>query len=201
MSRPQLIRLLVFLLVLVALVLAYQATRQFERESDRALYGMILFIGGGIILGFMVALFIIPAVGDRIAGFFYNAPEKAAPEAGSKARALVAQGQYTEALDAYLEFAKDQPENRLPVAEAMRLAREKLHNPVQAILIAREALANRKWPPDDEAFFLFRLVELHDEDLSQRSDAIAILRDVAARFPGTRHAANATHKLKDWGVA
>ena len=208
MTRKQITRVVIFLFILVVLVIAFQATGQKPvdelTDKERAVRDftrMGIFISGAIVLGFMVAVFLMPFFGDKIAGFFYNAPEKAEPDPGSHARALVAQGHYDEAMEAYLDLAKDQPENRLPVVEAMRLAREKLHNPVQAILIVREALARHQWPQDDQAFFLFRLAEIHDEDLAQRQDAIALMREVTKKFPGTSHTANALHKLKEWGAA
>lgn len=199
MNRSLLLRFVSLLLVLVVCAIAYEHTETME-ENNRLVWRIPIFVIGAAVLGLMVVAFFLPMIGDRIGAFFYSSPEKIESDPGTKARALVAQGDYEGAIDAYLEVAKAMPEDRLPVVEAMRLAREKLHDPRRAIAIVEEAVNDRAWPEDDAAYFLFRLVEMHEEDLQDRDAAASYLQQVVANFPGTRHFANASHKLRDWGI-
>lgn len=199
MNRSLLLRFISLLLVLVICAIAYEHTNSME-ENARLVWRIPIFVLGGAVLGLMGVAFFLPAIGDRIGAFFYSSPEKVEPDPGTKARALVAQGDYEGAIEAYLDVARAMPEDRLPVVEAMRLAREKLHDPRRAIQIVEEAVNDRAWPEDDAAYFLFRLVEMNEDDLQDRQAAATYLQHVVANFPGTRHAANAMHKLRDWGI-
>jgi tetratricopeptide (TPR) repeat protein len=200
MSRTTLIRLIILAILLLVFAAAWQVVGQVENERWRMVYMTILFVVGGLAVGLFTAFFLMPLASERIARFFYDSPEEVEPDAGSHARALVAQGEYEEAMGAYLDLARAEPDNRLPVVEAMRLAREKLAQPEAAAAIIREAMARRAWPEDDEAYFLFRLVEITDDDLGRRDEAVALLRRVISRFPETRHSANARHKLREWNL-
>lgn len=199
MNRSLLLRLVSLLLVLLACAIAYQKTNSMD-ENSQLVWRVPIFVIGGAVLSLMAVAFFLPAIGDRIGQFFYSSPEKVEPDPCSKARALVAQGDYAGAIEAYLEVARQTPGDRLPVVEAMRLAREKLHDTKQAISIVEDAVNDHDWQEEDAAYFLFRLVEMHEEDLQDRAAAATFLRHVIAYFPETRHSANATHKLREWGM-
>ena len=70
-----------------------------------------------------------------------------------------------------------------------------------AIQTIRHALESQEWEINDAAYFLFRLAELYDEVEGNRATAVAIMNQVIEQFPGTRHSANASHKLHEWSVA
>lgn len=199
MSRSLLIRVVLFLIVLAILAIAYDWTTRLD-ENAQLVWRIPIFLCGGIVVGIMVAVFFFPAISERVAGFFYMPAEKVEPDAGSRARALVAQGHYEEALEAYLDLAEAMPTDRLPVVEAMRLARERLEDTPRAMEIIEHAMTSRSWPEEDEAYYLFRLVEMRDEDLEDREGAVRGLVEIMNRFPETRHSANATHKLREWGL-
>ena len=199
MNRSILLRLVSLLLALVVCAIAYDKTNAMD-ENSQLVWRIPIFVIGGAVLSLMAVAFFLPAIGDRIGQFFYSSPEQVEPDPGSKARALVAQGDYEGAMEAYLDVARQMPQDRLPVVEAMRLAREKLHDPRKAIEIIEEAVDGRDWPEEDAAYFLFRLVEMHEDDLQDRATAATFLQHVVRNFPGTRHAANAIHKLRDWGI-
>jgi ribosomal 50S subunit-associated protein YjgA (DUF615 family) len=84
--------------------------------------------------------------------------------------------------------------------EIVKLQRETLHQPAEAIATIREALEQHEWQENDAAYLLFRLAELYDGDLADRDSAIEIMRQAMEQFPETRHSANARHKLHEWGV-
>jgi tetratricopeptide (TPR) repeat protein len=199
-TRSFLLRLLSLSLVLVLCAIAYRATEDLS-ENSRLVWRIPIFVLGSAVIALMGVVFFLPAIADRIADFFYTSPERVEPDAGSKARALVAQGDYEGALKAYLSLAEQMPGDRLPVVEAMRLAREKLHDPPRALQILENAVEGRDWPEEDACYFLFRLVEIHEDDLQDKEAAAEVLQKVIEYFPGTRHAANASHKLQDWGMS
>jgi len=199
MSRSNIIRSILVLLVFLGLAIAYQWTEGLD-ESSSIVWKIPIFVLGGALLAIVITVLFVPVIGDKMAQFFYMPPEEVEEDPGARARALVAQGHYDEALEAYLELAAEAPDDRLPVVEAMRLAREKLENPPRAMAIVRKALSGHSWPEEDETYFLFRLVEMMDEDLENREGAVAQLVEIIQRFPETRYAANATHKLREWDL-
>lgn len=199
MNRSLLLRLISLSLAFVVCAIAYQRTSSME-ENSQLIWRIPIFVIGGAVLALMAVAFFLPTIGDRVGQFIYSSPERVEPDPGSKARALVAQGDYEGAIEAYLDLAAQMPQDRLPVVEAMRLAREKLHDPRKAIEIIEEAVNDREWPEEDAAYFLFRLVEMHEDDLQDRTAAAVYLQHVVKNFEGSRHAANAIHKLRDWGI-
>ena len=74
-------------------------------------------------------------------------------------------------------------------------------DPAAAIQTIRHALETHEWEVNDAAYFLFRLAELYDEVEGDRYSAVAIMNQVIEQFPGTRHSANASHKLHEWSSA
>ena len=60
-----------------------------------------------------------------------------------------------------------------------------------------QALARGNWRENDEAFFIFRKIDIFENHLQQKEQALACLQDVIERFPQTRHSANAMHKLRE----
>lgn len=90
--------------------------------------------------------------------------------------------------------------NRLPWVEIAKVYKDHLEDPHSAIQTIRTALESQEWEVNDAAFFLFRLAELYDEVMEDRASARAIMEQVVDQFAGTRHSANAKHKLHEWDV-
>jgi hypothetical protein len=101
---------------------------------------------------------------------------------------------------AYLLPSVVHPENRFPWVEMAKIHRHNLENPEASIKTLREALESYQWRMNDAAFFMFRLAELHEEDKQDLATATGILQQVVDTFPDTRHAANATHRLRELGA-
>ncbi|MEO1843444.1 MAG: hypothetical protein ABGZ37_04120, partial [Akkermansiaceae bacterium] len=74
-----------------------------------------------------------------------------------------------------------------------------LESPDAAITTLREALESFEWRANDAAFFMFRLVELYEKEKQDLATSVSILQQVVEIFPETRHAANATHRLRELG--
>lgn len=159
-----------------------------------------LFILTGIFTGFLVVTYVLPNIVQRASEEVYGSTEKVgAPSTLMQAQAAVAQGEWEQAIDYYKKVATEEPDNRLPWVEIAMLQRERLENPHAALLTLEQALARGGWRENDEAFFLFRKIEIFENDVNEHEQAVALLRDVIERFPQTRHSANAMHKLHEMG--
>lgn len=199
MDRSFLIKLTIFGIAAALFSYLHIQIGEIEGDGDRVGSYMVLYMVGGAVLALLAAVFFIPVIGDKVGQYFYSAPEPVVPDAGSKARALEAQGEFEEALQAYLKLAADNPEDRLPWVEAIRIARERLEDSPRAVELIKTAL-DREWEVDDAAFFLFRLAEIHELDFGDEEMAASLLRQVIETFPDTRHSANAIHKLREWNL-
>ena len=171
-----------------------------ESEGVSPFMTFALFIITGIFVGFLVVSYVLPNIVQRASEEVYGSSEKVgAPTTLSQAQANVAQGNWDQAIATYQQAATEDPSNRLPWVEIATLQRERLENPSQALQTLDEALARGNWRENDEAFFLFRKIEIHQNDLDQPQQAVALLREVMEKFPETRHYANAMHKLHEMG--
>ena len=139
----------------------------------------------------MVVVYLLPFFAQRITHAVYDSAEMIERDVMHDARALVAQGEYHAAIEAFKEAAKAEPLNRLPWVEIAKIYKDNLEDPESAIQTIRYALESQEWEINDAAYFLFRLAELYDEVQGDRATAIAILRQVVEQFPRTRHSANA----------
>lgn len=192
MSSSLVIKLASFALLSTGVYLIYQ-----QIPEDRVAYKLLVFILGGLVIGIPTALIFAPALGDKLGDFFYNAPEAVKPTPGSAARAKMAQGDYEGAVEEFLKLAESEPNDRTPWVEIIRIQREKLADPEAALDSVQAALAAHEWPEDDEAFFLFRIVEISSQELNQPQTAIDALNIIVEKFPETRNSANAMHILRE----
>lgn len=196
MSSSLVIKLASFALLSVIMYLIHQ-----QIPEGLVHYKLLLFILGGLILGIPAALIVAPALGDKLGDFFYNAPEKVVPIPGSAARAKMAQGDYEGAVEEFVKLADSDPSDRTPWVEVIRIQREKLTAPQAALDSAKTALAAHVWPEDDEAYFLFRIVEISRDELDQPETAVDALNTIVEKFPETRNSANAMHMLREMSAS
>ena len=154
---------------------------------------MLVVIGVGV----PIMASIVPRIGDRIGEFFYSAPEKVEQDPYTKAAVKVTQGDYDGAIADYRRLAKGDPGNRFPVVEISKIQFEQLEDLDGAITTLQMALGSGEYGDNDDAFFIFRLAELYLDEKNDPEKAKEYLESAIARFPGTRFAANATHKLHE----
>lgn len=169
-------------------------------EGDRLLSGIMLTFISAAIAGIVIVVYLLPFFAQRITHAVYDSAEMVEKDVMHDARALVAQGEYHAAIEAYKQAAKAEPLNRLPWVEITKIYKDNLEDPHAAIETIRYALESQEWEVSDAAYFLFRLAELYDEVLGDRASAISILRQVVDEFPRTRHSANANTRLHEWGA-
>lgn len=169
--------------------------------GESVLNGMLLsFLTAGY-LGVVFVVYLLPALAHKFTHAVYDSGEMVETDVMHDARALVAQGDYENAIEAFKDAAKADPTNRLPWVEIVKIQRENLENPDAAIETLLHVLEHHVWSERDASYFLFRLAELYDQDKEDRMSAAAIMQQVIEQFPETRHSANARHKLHEWGMA
>lgn len=157
---------------------------------------MITMIYGGV----LAVIYVLPMFVDRMSEELMGSTEEVGEDALAAARAAVAEEDYPEAIRIYREIWRNDSSSRFPMLEIARIQREKLESPAVAVATLGEALDAHEWEDDDSAFFMFRMIEIYDEDLDDRESVVRILKRVAEDLPGTRHAANAMHQLRDLSV-
>lgn len=167
-------------------------------EGEKLFNGILLtFLSAGV-AGIFFVVYVLPFFAQRVTHAVYDSAEMVERDAMHDARSLVAQGEYEGAIAAFQKAAAADPLNRLPWVEIAKIQKDNLGDSAAAIDTIRYALESQAWEVNDAAYFLFRLAELYDEVQGDRESAVAIMNQVVDQFPGTRHAANANHKLHDW---
>ena len=156
---------------------------------------LITIIYGGII----TVLYILPMFVDRIGEELMGSNAEVEDDPLDEARSAMAAGDYTEAIGVYRRVWLENREERFPIVEIAKIQRKNLESPVLAVSTLKEALDDHEWPEDDAGFLMFRIVDIYEKDLDDREGVIASLKRVTEKLAGTRHAANAAHKLRELG--
>lgn len=184
------------LAALLALVLLWTKhnwkTWENEKEVYKLLSILLLAVGGGIFF----VMVILPKLGDAVGAAMYSSGEEITSDEGMKAAAKMASGDYLGAIDEYEEMMKIKPEDPFPVSEIAKIHADKLENPGKALAFLQEHLRSREWSAENAAFLMFRMVDLH-LGLHDFDSAKGILGQVVGNFPGTRHSANAKHRISE----
>jgi len=153
------------------------------------IYGAIIFV-----------IFVLPDFVHRATRSLYDSSEMVEVDPLHDARSLFAQGEYEGAIEAYRGVAEKSTGDRFPWVEMAKIQNAKLGNPDAAIATLREALGVFEWEIKDAAFMMFRVAELYEKEKADLEMTKDILEQVAEMFPETRHAANATHRLRELGA-
>jgi tetratricopeptide (TPR) repeat protein len=159
---------------------------------------LLAFLSTGYV-GILVVTYVLPVLANKLTHAVYDSGELLATDPMREAHALLAQGEYAAAVEAFRAAAASDAGNRLPWIEMAKIQREHLKDSREAIATLREALENHEWAENDAGFMLFRLAELYLEDLGDEDAAVAMMHQVIEQFPETRHSANARHRLHEWG--
>jgi tetratricopeptide (TPR) repeat protein len=169
-------------------------------DNEKTFSGILLtFLSAGL-LGIFFVVYLLPFFAQRVTHAVYDSAEMVEKDVMHGARSLLAQGDYEGAIAAFKAAAAAEPLNRLPWVEIAKIYKDNLGDPASAIGTIRHALESQAWEINDAAYFLFRLAELYDEVDGNRESAIAIMNQVIEQFPGTRHSANASHRLHEWSM-
>ena len=186
------------LVLLIALAVITFIYNQQEEKNLMYLFGLFLLLGiSGAFYFFKV---ILPALGDSITTAMTESGEHAEKSPMVRIRTLIAQGDYGTAAEEIKIVTAENPGEKIPWMERAKLHEEKLGDPIGAICTFEEALRAFDWEEDDRAYFLFRLVDLH-EGQDDKKSTDAILNRIIEAFPDSRYAANAKHKKRELGIA
>ncbi|MCP5538231.1 MAG: tetratricopeptide repeat protein [Akkermansiaceae bacterium] len=153
----------------------------------------------GIYLGVLFVIYVLPAVTHKATSAVLDSNELVETDPLHGARAAYARGDYEEAIEVYRSVADDDPYNRLPWVEIAKIQHDNLEEPATALNTLRTALESHEWPVNDAAYFMGRLAEIYLDDMDDRDSCVTILNQMIELFPETRHAANATHRLREMG--
>lgn len=153
---------------------------------------IVLAICGGI---FFVTV-ILPKLGDAVGTAMYSSGEEVKADGSMRAVARMASGDYEGAIDEYKKVIAEKPGDPFPVSEIAKIYSEKFKDPNRALTYLQAHLESHEWAEDNAAFLMFRIVDIHmhEHNLDEAKD---ILEQVVGNFPGTRHAANAKHKINE----
>lgn len=180
------------MLVLIGGYLAYQKVMA---ASDGM--KLVYFIALGGVGGVLAVKYLLPWIGDAMGQSVFSSGEETEQDDMMKAAACMSQGNYEGAIGFYKKMMEEKPEDPFPVAEIAKVYAERLHEPQMALNELRQHLQSREWPVDDAAFIMFRIAEVNMTHLHDYAEAREILEQVIGNFPGTRHSANAYHKISE----
>lgn len=184
------------LAALVALILIWMKGNWAKWEDEKVVYKLIsiiaLAVGGGIFF----VMVLLPKFGDAVGTVMYSSGEEVTSDDAMKAAAKMAKGDYQGAIEEFEKLLKEKPEDPYPISEIAKIYSEKLDDPGQALTFLQGHLEAHEWPADTAAFIMFRMVDVHTQqhDLEAAKD---ILEQIVGNFPGTRHSANAKHKINE----
>jgi outer membrane protein assembly factor BamD (BamD/ComL family) len=186
-------------LVWLTVVIFLEARTEMKKEhSDGG--KAVLYFGGVVLAGGAAAVLlvtaILPTVGDAIGSVFFNPDEKVEKSPHAGALTAIARGDYETAVQEYLTAFGNDPHDTMALSEIVRLECEHLDNPDAAADMLEQAL-EREWTQEDAAFLTVRLVDVYWKYQHKVREARALLMQIIETMPGTRHAANAQHKLQE----
>ncbi|MEJ6581868.1 MAG: hypothetical protein QNL33_02380 [Akkermansiaceae bacterium] len=157
---------------------------------------MITVIYGGV----LAVIYVLPMFVDRMSEELMGSTEEVGDDPLVEARAAVSEENYPEAIRIYREIWREDSSGRFPMVEIARIQRDKLESPAVAVMTLEEALEEHEWEEEDASFLIFRMIEIYDKDLDDKESVVRMLKRAVEELPGTRHAANATHQLRELGA-
>jgi hypothetical protein len=157
---------------------------------------MITVIYGGV----LAVIYVLPMFVDRMSEELMGSTEEVGDDPLVEARAAVSEENYPEAIRIYRKIWREDSSGRFPMVEIARIQRDKLESPAVAVMTLEEALEEHEWEEEDASFLIFRMIEIYDKDLDDKESVVRMLKRAVEELPGTRHAANATHQLRELGA-
>ena len=159
---------------------------------------VLLFAGtilDGAVLGLILTLMVVPAIGDRIGAFFFNPSTEIEHDPHADAIAALAQGNPEVAIDVYEDILRKDPSDTLAISEIARICYRDLGDTPRAAGVLENALAE-EWPHEQSSFLANRLADvylLQGDQLRARQ----LLVQIATSMNGTPYAANALHRMRE----
>lgn len=187
--------------IIVATIVTLSFVNVDPDDAVRAAGQLPVLLLAGLYLGVMFVLYVLPALTQRATNAVLASNEQVERDPLRDARAAMARGDYEDAIEFYREAAEANPLDRLPWVEIAKIQHDQLEDPEAAIQTLSDALKEQEWTDDDISFYMVRIAEIKFQDLEQPEEAAAMLNKIIELFPGSRHSANATHKLRELDLA
>src|SRR5438045_1134311 len=129
-------RILIRLIIVAALswvgVVLYMDARAYQTEENPDQSKIVLYFAGitlvGAVVGTVVAVSLIPTIGDALGNMFFNPNQEVEKDPHSGAMAKVAQGDYEGAIEEYRKAFEKDPNDTLALSEIAHFYCDKLHN-------------------------------------------------------------------------
>lgn len=191
--------LVVAALVWLGVVIFIDARAQQAVENPDHSKIMVAFAGiilVALVTGCIVALSVIPALGDWVAGLLVSPTEEIAHDPHTDAQARIAQGDYEGAIAVFLGIYGHDPSDVHALSEAGRLYVEKFHDPERAAGLFEDALQGER-THEEVAFLANRLVDIYWLQQNDAERSCALLAQIVESLPGTKHSANAQHRIHE----
>ena len=162
--------------------------------ASSPIYMLLAIIALAVVMGIAATFVVLPAVGDFISTAMLSSGEEIRQDEIMKAVAKIAAGDYEGAIKEYKKVLIEKPGDPFPVSEIAKIYDDKMGETESALDFLKEQLEKKTWTPDNAAFLMFRMVDvhLHAEGYDAARD---ILGEIIGGFPDTRHSANARHKI------
>lgn len=194
-------------LIIIGVIITYFVFSTFSSSGKEAtiqkeatIHKLLATIAAGLYFGLLAVFYVLPALSQKAAqAMFADPDEKTEPSILQEARALVAQGDYENAIIAYRKSIIAEPSNRLAWTDMAKLQATKLQQPTLAIASLREAYEEHEWSDEDASHLLFRISEWQFDECDDREAGIKTLREVIEDFPRSRFSANAMSQLRELG--
>ncbi|MEI6535537.1 MAG: hypothetical protein WCN98_09375 [Verrucomicrobiaceae bacterium] len=167
-----------------------------ESWQSNPIIPLIAVIVLAVVGGTFFALVILPKFGDAVGTVMYSSGEEITQDESMRAAAKMAAGDYHGAIEEFEKMLKNKPDDVFPISEIAKIHADKLHEPDKAINFLQEHIEGQEWTEDNAAFLMFRLADIlaHKQDFVAAHD---MLEQVVGTFPGTRHSANAKHRINE----
>ena len=182
----------------VWIILYTDAKAEAHKENPDNSRVVLLFAGtilDGLAVGLVLTLLVVPSIGDRVGGFFYNPGTEIEHDPHADAIARLAQGNPEGAIDVYEEILNKDPSDTLAISEIARICCRDLEDTPRGAAVLENAL-QQEWPHEQSSFLANRLADIyilqHDPMRARQ-----LIVEIANSLEGTRYAANAQHRLHE----
>jgi tetratricopeptide (TPR) repeat protein len=164
--------------------------------QENPMYPLISIITLAVVGGIFFVTVVLPRLGDAVGTVMYSSGEEVKQDDTMKAVAKLAAGDYEGAIAEFKKVVTEKPDDAHAISEISKIYAEKLHQPDSAIVFLQGHLEAKEWSEDNAAFLMFRMIDIYMQNHSW-DHAKDLLEQVAGNFPGTRHSANARHKINE----
>ena len=155
-------------------------------------FAVTLVVGG--VVAVLVAKWLLPKIGDRVATFFYSSSEQGSTGNSDVTLAKLARGDFMGAIRDYEKRLAENPKDLQAIRELTKIRAENLEDVDGALRELRARLSEANWTLDERAFLRLRIADTLERS-ERYEETIEELQSIAVDFPKTRHSANARHRL------